>query len=130
VKPFVRLPRFEVLIIAGAALLAFVITLVVVASSSGARARRVAAEVAAERLQHEKPPALTPEELALTPEDFLLPSFEPVARSLEYVPYRPRLQRWNPELVDKYWIAPRDIAQEIVGSINDQNMQRLFQKVP
>jgi hypothetical protein len=130
VKPFIRLPRTEILIIAGAALVAFVITLAVVTSGSGARAGRAAAEAAAERLQNKKPPALSAEELALSPEDFMLPSMEPVERSLEYVPFRPRLQRWSPALVDRFWIAPRDIATEIVGSINDQNMQQLFQKVP
>ena len=49
---------------------------------------------------------------------------------LEYVPFRPRLKRWSAELAAKYWVAPREVATEIVQTINDQNIQRLFQDVP
>ncbi|HEY9593860.1 MAG TPA: hypothetical protein VHE79_05245 [Spirochaetia bacterium] len=129
-KLFNRPPRFEILVIAGVALLSFVITLVVVAASSGARARRVAAAAAAERQQNAKPPLFSPEELAITADDFILPASPATDRSLDYVPYRPRLPRWSRELVDAYWVPPSDIAAEIVGTINDQNMERLFQKVP
>ena len=47
----------------------------------------------------QKPPALTAEELALTPEDFLLPDLRVPEQSFRYVPYRPRVQRWNAQMV-------------------------------
>ncbi len=126
----IRLPRTEVLVIAGAALLAFVITLIVVASSTGARTRQAAAAALQERKGREKPPLFSPEELALSPEDFLVPAPPSVETSLRYAPFRPRLTRWSEELASRYWVAPRQITREIVESINDKEIQRLFQDVP
>jgi hypothetical protein len=119
-----------VLVVAGVALLAFVITLVVVASSAAGRSRRAAAQAMEESARAKKQPILTTEELALGAEDFILPPFDRPEPKLEYVPFRPRLTRWSADLASKYWVAPRDIAVEIVESINDQNMERLFQDVP
>jgi len=130
VKQFLRLPRREVLIVAGAALLSFVITLSIVAS--GARGRLRSAEEAqrAEKGRAQKPPALSSEELSLTADDFLLPKLTPLGTSPTYTPFRPRLPRWSRHMVAAYWISPREIALEIIASINDANMQRLFEKVP
>ena len=129
-KQFLRLPRREVIIVAGAALLSFVITLSIVAS--GARGRLRSAEEAqrAEKGRAQKPPALSSEELSLTADDFLLPKLTPLGTSPTYTPFRPRLPRWSRHMVAAYWISPREIALEIIASINDANMQRLFEKVP
>jgi hypothetical protein len=110
--------------------LAFVITLGVLASSVAGRSRREAAQAKEESALSKKKPLLTAEELALGSEDFILPPLDRPESKLRYVPFRPRLTRWSPELVEKYWVAPRRIAGEIVESINDQYVQRLFQDVP
>ena len=118
------------LAIAGVAVLALVITIAVASSAAGGRARRAAAQAAEESARTKKKPVLTMEELALGAEDFILPPLDRPEGKLEYVPFRPRLKRWSAELVSKYWVAPRDVATEIVQTINDQKMQRLFQDVP
>jgi hypothetical protein len=125
-----RLPRPEILIVAGAALLAFVITLAVLAAQAGARARGTAAAARQEMQRTAKKPLLSAEELEITPEDYMIPNLAPAPLTQQYVPYRPRLPRWNPELVQKYWVDPKEIAKEIVGSINDRAMEQLFQNVP
>jgi hypothetical protein len=125
-----RLPRAEVLAVVGAAFLAFVITLVVAASGAAGRSRLAAAQAAEESAREKKKPLLTMEELALGAEDFILPPLDRPETKMEYVPFRPRLKRWSPGLASKYWVAPRNIATETVETINDQNMQRLFQDVP
>jgi len=119
-----------VLVVAGIALLAFVITLSVLATSAAGRARQAATQAAEESVRAKKQPLLTTEELALGAEDFILPPLDRPEAKLEYAPFRPRLTRWSADLAAKYWVEPRDIAAEIVESINDQNMQRLFQDVP
>jgi len=119
-----------VLAVAGVALLAFVITLAVLASSTAARSRRQAAQVNEDSARSKKKPLISAEELALSTEDFILPRLDRPASKPQYAPFRPRLTRWSAELAAKYWVAPRDIAAGIVASINDQNMQRLFQDVP
>ena len=129
-KQFLRLPRREVLVIAGAAVLAFVITLAIMGAGAANRTRRIRAEQREEIARAQKPPALTAEELALTPEDFLLPDLQVPEQSFRYVPYRPQVQRWNAQMVRSYWIEPRQIAIDIIASINDQAMQQLFEKVP
>jgi hypothetical protein len=116
--------------VVGVTLLAFVITLSVAVSSTAARMRREAAQAREESMRPKKQPLLTAEDLALSPEDFLLPPMDQPASKMRYTPFRPRITRWNADLAAKYWVEPREIAAEIVESINDQNMQRLFQDVP
>jgi hypothetical protein len=131
VKRFPRLPRYEILIIAGVALVAFVVTLSVMASSTGARARRRAVEARQETERSPTPkPALSADELELTPDDFLVPQPPAADTALSYVPFRPRLERWSEEIAGKYWIPPREIAIDVLRSINDQKMKRLLQDVP
>jgi hypothetical protein len=130
VKLSLRLPRREILIIAGVALLAFVVTLAIMSSSSGSRARRRALEARQELERNRTRPALSAAELELTPDDFLLPAAPAIDTGLSYIPFRPRLERWSPEMAGKYWIAPREIAIDVLGSVNDENMRRLLQDVP
>ena len=73
-RQLVPLPRPEVLAVAAVALVAFVITLSVVASSAAARSRRAAAQALEESRRAQKRPVLTTEELALGVEDFMLPA--------------------------------------------------------
>ena len=129
-KQLIRLPRAEVLAVAGVALLAFVITLAVAASAASGRARRASAQAAEDSAREKKKPLLTMEELALGAEDFILPPLDRPEAQQQYAPFRPRLTRWSADLASKYWVAPRDIATEIVETINDQNARRLFQDVP
>jgi hypothetical protein len=129
VKQFPRLPRAEILIIAGACVLAFVVTLAIVSSSGGARIRRRAAEERQAAAHMQKPALLTQEELALTPEDFILPLPQPAERTPRYVPFRPQQQQWSAETVGKYWIPPRQITLEILQAANDRNVRDLFEKV-
>ncbi len=128
-RPFRRLPRPEILIIAGAGLAAFVITLTVLAVRTGADVRARAAALIREQEAARGGPALSAQELALSPDDFLLPD-RPAPREPAYVPWRPRTPVWTREMIDRYWLPPRQIATDILGSVNDQSMQRLFEKVP
>ncbi len=121
-----RLPRPEILIIAGTAFLAFVITLAVLAS----HAHAVSVAALQERQRAAPRPLLSADELEITPEDYMVPDLSPTDPGPQYVPYRPRLPKWNQELVQKYWVDPREIVKEVVGSINDRNMEQLFQSVP
>jgi hypothetical protein len=130
VKQFLRLPRREVLFVAGAALLSFVITLAIVASGTRGRLRNAEAAQRAEIARTRKAPALSSEELSLAAEDFLLPGLKTLDTSPTYTPFRPRLPRWSRQMVAAWWISPREIALEIVASINDTNMERLLEKVP
>jgi hypothetical protein len=125
-----RLPRYEILIVAGVALLAFIITLSVMASSVGARSRRRAQEARQELERPRTPPVLSADDLALTPDDFLLPQAPSMNTDIPYVPFRPRLDRWPAEIAGKYWIPPRDIAIDVLRAVNDENMKRLLQGVP
>jgi hypothetical protein len=110
--------------------LAFVITLSVLGSSSAARSRRAAAQAQEESRRQKQPPAFTAEDLALGEQDFLLPSMESPVLQPRYAPFRPRQSRWSAEQAAKYWVSPRDIAGEMVQSMNDRTIQRLFQDVP
>jgi len=114
----------------GASVLAFVITLAVVVPSAGDRARRAASTAKEQGARRKMPPLLTAEELALGSEDFILPSLDLPTDGMHYAPFRPRITRWSADLAAKYWVSPRDIAAEIIQSVNDQNMQRLFQDIP
>ena len=129
-KLSLRLPRREILIIAGAALVAFIVTLAVLASSSGSQSRRRAQEARQEQEKTRQAPVLSAEELELTPDDFLLPQAPAVDTDLSYVPFRPRLEKWSAEMAGKYWIPPRDIAVDVLKAVNDENMKRLLQGVP
>jgi hypothetical protein len=130
VKQFPRLPRREVLLVAGAAVVAFAITLGIMGAGVRSRSRGTQDVQRAETAHAQKPPALKLEEMTLSPEDFLLPDLRPPLRESVYVPYRPRIQRWNAQVAGAYWVAPRQIAIDIIASINDQAMKRLFEKVP
>ncbi len=128
-KPLPRLPRAEILAIAGACVIAFIVTLAVVSSSSGARIRRLAAEEHQSIARTQKPAALSPDELALTPEDFMLPQPQPTEKTPRYVPFRPPQTYWSAETVEKYWIPPRKVIIEALQAANDLNMRRLFESV-
>jgi hypothetical protein len=128
VKLFLRLPRREILIVAGVALVSFIVTLAILGSSAGSRARR--AQQARQELEKTRTgPTLSAAELELTPDDFLLPPAPAVTTDLSYVPFRPRLDKWSAEMADRYWIPPRDVAIDVLKGINDENMKRLLQDV-
>ena len=96
-------------------LLAFIVTLAVMASSVGARSRRRAQEARQEleTTAHAARP-VSARSLTLTPDDFLLPQASAVDTDLPYVPFRPRLEKWSAEMAGKYWIPPRDIAIDVL----------------
>ncbi len=111
-------------------MVAFVITLSVLAGQSATRSRRDAelARAAAPKAQAPKPP--TAADLGLGEDDFLLPSFSAPAQELRYVPFRPRQARWSAEEVARYWVSPRQIATDLAAAANDRAIQQLFQDVP
>ena len=127
---FQRPPRREVLLIAGAAIVAFAVTLGILGARVRARSERVQQYQREETARSRKPPVLTPAEMTLSVDDFLLPQAPAPSRDTGFVPYRPRLVRWSPQAVSAYWIPPRQIAIDIIAAINDQAMQRLLEKVP
>jgi hypothetical protein len=130
VRLFQRLPRREVLVIAGAAIVAFAVTLGILGARVRGREDRVQQYQREEKARTQKPPVLTPAETTLSVDDFLLPESPAPSRGTGYVPYRPRLVRWSPQAVSAYWISPRQIAIDIIASINDQEVQRLLERVP
>ena len=110
--------------------MAFVITLSVLAGQSAARSSREAA-LAREAGRKARAPTLpTAADLGLGGDDFLLPSFAAPAQELRYVPFRPRQARWSAEEVARYWVAPRQIATDLVAAANDRAIQQLFKDVP
>jgi len=115
-------------VIAAACVVAFAITLSVLAAQSAARVRRGEGLAAQERAK--TPPRMTASDLGLGEADFLLPSFQPPVLEPRYAPFRPRESRWTAEQVSQYWVAPRKIASDLVQSENDRAIQRLFQDVP
>jgi hypothetical protein len=124
-----RLPRREVLIIAGLALVTFVITLSVLAARTGADVRGRAAAALKEQQKSLQAPPITQAELSLEPDDFMLaPATSSPAQG--YIPWRPRTDRWTQEMINQYWVDPRQVAADIVSAVNDQAMETLFQKVP
>jgi hypothetical protein len=116
-------------VVLGLGLAAFIITLSVMASRAAADARGRAAQAVKEQQAAAPGPALTTQELALAPDDFMLPT-EQGRRLPAYIPWRPRTPVWTKEMVDTWWIPPREIAADMLGTVNDQAMQRLFEKVP
>jgi hypothetical protein len=116
--------------IAGAAIVAFAVTLGIMGASVRGRSLRAREEQRAELARTRRQPALAAEEMTLSPEDFLLPDLKTTTPEPAYIPYRPHLRRWNAQMAGAYWISPRQIAVDIIASINDQAMQRLFEKVP
>jgi hypothetical protein len=117
-------------VIAGVAIIAFAVTLGIMGARVRGRSFRAQEAQRAELARTQKQPALSSEEMTLAPEDFLLPDLRAPVQDLAYVPYRPRLQRWNAQVAGTYWVAPRQIAIDIIASINDQAMLRLVDKVP
>ena len=119
-KQFLRLPRREVLLVTGAAVVAFAITLGIMGASVRSRSRRTQEAQRTEAARSKKPPALSAEEMTPSPEDFLLPDLRPPLRESVYVPYRPRIQRWDAQVAGAYWVAPRQIAR--IASIPTQKI--------
>jgi hypothetical protein len=124
-----RLPRTEVLVIAGLGFVTFVITLSVLAAQAGRDIRGRAAAALKEQQKALQAPPLTPQELSLQPGDFMLaPAASAPAQG--YVPWRPKTERWTQEMINQYWVDPREVAVDIVSAVNDQAMETLFEKVP
>ncbi len=119
----IRLPRREVLLVAAAGVLAAVVTLIVLVASFNAQERRASRPEAAVRT------GTGPAQAELSVDDFLLPSVHPVDAVPDYYPFRPRLPRWSRENVEKFWVSPRQIATDAIGTINDRNMESIFEKV-
>jgi hypothetical protein len=130
VRPFLRLPRREILYVAGAALAAFVITLTVLGSTSAAQRRRLAEQAKLDLAQRRGSSLLSKEDLALTVEDFIYPELGPSREPARYELFRPPAAKWSAEQIAKYWIEPRAIALEIISTINDRGIEQLFEKVP
>ncbi len=118
----IRLPRREVIFVAAAGVLAAVVTLIVLVASFNAQERRASRAQAAATTAGPAP-------AELSVDDFLLPSLHPAGVVPDYYPFRPRLQRWSRENVEKFWVSPRQIATDAIGTINDRNMEGMFEKV-
>ncbi len=129
-RPSRRLPRREVLAIAGLALVTFVITLSVLAARAGADIRGRAAAALKEQQKTLQAPPLTPQELSLAADDFMLDPTPSAPSEQGYIPWRPRTERWTQEMINQYWVDPRQVAVDIVSAVNDQSMETLFEKVP
>ncbi len=110
---------------AAAGALAAVITLIVLIASSNARQGRATPSEA----RGAAGAASLSAENELSVDDFVLPSLRPADAAPEYSPFRRRLLRWSRENVEKFWVSPRQIATDAIGTINDRNMESMFEKV-
>ena len=68
-------------------------------------------------------------EEALSVQDFILPRNVKGDSSEPYL-LRPRLERWQEEQVNRYWIPLEDIASELVRRENDRRIEKLFEDIP
>ncbi len=118
------IPR-EALFIAAVAVASAVITLIVLTASFNSRERRAAQEA-----REAQGKSMAPQVEQLSVDDFLLPAAPSADKPAGYYPFRPRLLRWSRENVEKFWVSPRRIATDTIGTINDRNMESMFEKVP
>lgn len=118
--------RPEVLIIAAAGVASAVITLIVLTVSFNSREHR-AVELAKEPPGSGQATSRAADELSV--DDFIFPTLPPADSMPDYYPFRPRLHRWSREDVEKYWVSPRQIAIDTIATINDRNMESMFEKV-
>ena len=118
--------RREVLFVAAVACLSVVVTLIVLTVSANARERQTADQAR----QKQGKVAVSGEEGALSVDDFLLPAVPQVEQAPAYYPFRPPVLKWTRENVDKFWVPPRRIAADAIGTINDRSMENMFEKVP
>jgi hypothetical protein len=66
---------------------------------------------------------------ALNVQDFILPR-NVEGDSPEPHLLRPRLERWQEEQVNRYWIPLEDIALDLVRRENDRRIEKLFEDIP
>ncbi len=118
--------RREVAVIAAAAALSVVVTLIVLTVSYNARERRAADQAR----QKQEEVAVPRDEGLLSADDFILPAAPPADQPPAYYPFRPRVLKWSKENVEKFWVPPRQIAADTLGTINYRNMESMFEKVP
>ena len=122
-------PRPEVLIVVAAGVVAFVITLIVLSVSFNSRARGVDGRALKARGAQGAQGSAAAAESDLSVDEFLLPVVRQDAGIPDYYPFRPRLEKWSRESVEKFWVSPRTIAADALGRINDRNMEGMFEKV-
>lgn len=66
----------------------------------------------------------------LEAKDVVIPEeYRTVSPSYWYV-FRPRVERWNPEQIKRFWIDPRVIQLEELAASNDRAMIEFFERVP
>jgi hypothetical protein len=68
-------------------------------------------------------------EEALSVQDFILPRDVEGDNPGPYL-MRPRLERWQEEQVNRYWIPLEDIAADLVRRENDRRIEKLFEEIP
>ena len=66
---------------------------------------------------------------ALSVQDFILPR-EVKGDSPEPHLLRPKLERWQEEQVNRYWVPLEDIARDLVRRENDRRIEKLFEDIP
>ena len=120
----------EVLIVVAAGVVAFVITLIILSVSFNSRARGVDGQALKARgAGAQGSAAASQAESDLSVDEFLLPVVRQDGAAPDYYPFRPRLEKWSRESVEKFWVSPRTIAADALGRINDRNMEGMFEKV-
>ena len=65
----------------------------------------------------------------LSVQDFILPQTVK-GDSPEPHLLRPRLERWQEEQINRYWIPLEDIARDLIRRENDRRIEELFEGVP
>ena len=75
----------------------------------------------------ETPLAMEPGKLS--PSDFVLPQQGSADVADDFVPYRDRLQRWEEDQVQRYWVDVEEIVREILEEESDRAIEALLNTV-
>ena len=63
-------------------------------------------------------------DLPIGPEDFLFP--DPVVTDPEFIYFRPRLEFWPEEMVERWWVDPGAMAEEFLRERADEDLDSIL----
>ncbi len=116
---FTKEIRISLFVIAGLAVLAVILTIIIVLASRGHDPKETLFAASPNFQEAQK---LSLEDLAI-PDEFL--SIEEMQLEL----FRKQLKKWSWEQVRPYWIDPREAALEVLGQRNEELIDALMKDV-
>ena len=66
----------------------------------------------------------------ITPERLIVPDESASARQMQWVPHRPRRERWTDADVLEHWLDPAEIGLEVLDERVETYIRRLCEEVP